>query len=340
MDEQLTELQAFTWNFLSKSDVLEKYSEPLTPEEIEDYCQHPEKYQNDFGFINRLISDLEALGDIAEIKEQSIIEDSETEPKKQKSVFDTLWEWFNTTKRQLVLTPLGYSVGFAIVVLFIQFVFLSSPDTPSVVQQDTFLPPSSSEMVQQLANQSDVHSLATVIYIEESQQYGISQRISPKNAFKTGILLTDLEVAFHANESKVAITQIDRIISQLQTVDANSEVTSFYQDIRQRLEQGVSPTQFIGTSEKADGLFQEKELWLYLRLGQWAEGGRLATLIKDQSAFDSRFLQYFTNQLKKNDIPPGILEILNEIKEVIQTQESQNKKFIKLQQLYENLIVF
>jgi len=233
------------------------------------------------------------------------------------------------SKRRWFYAPAA-AVAPALLVIVLKFVI----QTPS-----PYSPPSSAQMVAALAKNTDAKSLSNSIKDERLVSFGFGTGIPlEKISFRTGVCLTDLDISLMAEDKPKSLRVIKGMILTLQPVGGAAEVISFYTGISQKIEEGVSPKEFFGKSEKIEQFFRNKEVLLYLRFGEWTEGGRIGALVKNREFFDIRAAAYFIENLRGKDLPQGLFTSLDEIKGVLVRNEFTHNDFKNLERAFINIV--
>jgi len=233
------------------------------------------------------------------------------------------------TKRSWYYAPIAIAAAAVLVILFKFVIQIPSP----------YSPPSSTHMVATLAKNTDAKSLSNSVRDEGLVSYGFGAGIPlEKISFRTGVCLTDLNISLMAEDKPKSLHVINRVILTLQPVEGSAEVISFYKSISEKIEEGVSPGEFFGKSEKTEQFFKDKEVLLYLRFGEWAEGGRIGALTKNREFFDIRAADYFIENLRGKDLPQGLFTSLDEIKGVVVRNEFTDNDFKHLERAFINIV--
>jgi hypothetical protein len=141
-----------------------------------------------------------------------------------------------------------------------------------------------------------------------------------------------------AEDKPKSLQVIRGMISTLQPVEGSAELISFYNGISAKIEAGVSPKEFFGKSEKIEQFFKDKEVLLYLKFGEWTEGGRIGAPTKNREFFDIRAVDYFIKNLQGKDLPQGLFTSLNEIKVLISKDVLTEKDFRQVEIAFTNIM--
>jgi hypothetical protein len=232
-------------------------------------------------------------------------------------------------KKSWIYAPIAVAAAAALVILFEFVIQIPGP----------YSPPSSANMVAVLAKNTDPKSLSNSIRDERLVSFGFGPGIPlEKISFRTGVCLTDLDISLMAEDKPKSLQVIKRMISTLQPVEGSAEVISFYKDISGKIEENVSPKEFFGKSEKIEIFFKDKEVLLYLKFGEWTEGGRIGALTKNREFFDIRGANYFIENLQGKDLPQGLFTSLNEIKGLISKDVVSEKDFRQVEDAFTNIL--
>jgi hypothetical protein len=202
-----------------------------------------------------------------------------------------------------------------------------------------YSPPSSAQMVAALAKNTDAKTLSNAIKDEPLVSFGFDSGIPlEKISFRAGVCLTDLDISLMAEDKPKSLQAIKGMISTLQPVEGSAEVTSFYNGVSQKIEEGVSPKEFLGKNGKIEKFFKDKEVLLYLKFGEWTEAGRIGALTKNREFFDIRSADYFIENLRGKDLPQGLFTSLNEIKGLISKDVLTEKDFRQVEGSFTNIL--
>lgn len=202
-----------------------------------------------------------------------------------------------------------------------------------------YVPPSSDQIFNMLAKNTDAKTLAASIKEDRITSYAFTG-VMPleKASFRIGTCLTDLEVSMRAEDKTKSINLIKRIISILTPIEGSEDIVSFYGNMSGKITEGISPKEFLGKSQKVESFFKDKNAFLYLRFGEWIEGGRLAAFVKDREFFDVRSAQYFFDNLQGKDLPQGVSKALEEIKGVLVRNEFADRDFKHLERAFKDMV--
>jgi len=222
------------------------------------------------------------------------------------------------------------AVAAALLVIVLKF-FIQVPGPYS--------PPSSAQMVATLAKNTDPKSLSDSIKDERLVSFGFGSGLPlEKISFRAGVCLTDLDISLMAEDKPKPLQVMKGMISTLQPVEGASGIISFYSGISQKIEEGVSPKEFFGKSEKIEQFFRSKEVLWCLKFGEWAEGGRIGALTRNREFFDIRAADYFIENLRGKDLPQGLFTSLDEIQGVLVRNEFTDNDFKHLERAFTDIV--
>jgi hypothetical protein len=243
-------------------------------------------------------------------------------------------EVYATTKKAAI-SPIRKWAPIAIAaaaVLIILFKFVIQPFIG-------YVPPSSDQIFNMLAKNTDAKTLAASIKEDRITSFAFTG-VMPleKASFRIGACLTDLEVSLRAEDKTKSINLIKRIISTLAPMEGSEDIVSFYGNMSGKIAEGISPKEFSGKSQKVESFFKDKNVFLYLRFGEWVEGGRVAAFVKNREFFGVRSAQYFIDNLQEKDLPQGVSTSLNEIKVIFSNKDVTEKDFKQLEIAFTNIL--
>jgi hypothetical protein len=202
-----------------------------------------------------------------------------------------------------------------------------------------FIPPSSGEIVERLAKNTDLKLISDSIKESQVTTYGFSGEVSlQKVSFRIGVFLTDLEVSLRAEDKAKSIAINKNLISTIQSIEGPGDIISSYVDISKKIEEGVSPKQFSGKIQMIESFLKDKNTFLYLRFGEWVEGGRLAVSARNKAFFDIKSNKYFIKNLKGKVVPQGVLKTLEGMKVVFERKEFTDKDFKHLEKAFTDIM--
>ncbi len=188
-----------------------------------------------------------------------------------------------------------------------------------------------------LAEDVDKGSIPYLFRQESADLYGFADMSSDEgSAFMAGAYLTDLELALLLDDKASALRLLSELAVLLKTAKGTEETITLYKNMEIEIEKGASLEQFAGRTEKtALGV----EGPLYVRFGQWCEGGRIAAIGKKSKFYFVGDVKTFIKEFESADLPKGILDSLYEIKRIVIEEAYTEKQFRKLQREFESLIL-
>ena len=188
-----------------------------------------------------------------------------------------------------------------------------------------------------LAEDVDKGSIPYLFRQESADLYGFADMSSDEgSAFMAGAYLTDLELALLRDDKASALRLLSELVVLLKTAKGTEETITLYKNMEIEIEKGASLEQFAGRTEKtALGV----EGPLYVRFGQWCEGGRIAAIGKKSKFYFVGDVKTFIKEFESADLPKGILDSLYEIKRIVIEEAYTEKQFRKLQREFESLIL-
>ncbi|MFH1328029.1 MAG: zf-HC2 domain-containing protein, partial [Candidatus Bathyarchaeota archaeon] len=162
--------------------------------------------------------------------------------------------------RKWILSPAPIAFA-AAAVLIILFKFVIQPFIG-------YVPPSSDQIFNMLAKNTDAKTLAASIKEDRITSYAFTG-VMPleKASFRIGACLTDLEVSLRAEDKTMSLNLIKRIISILTPMEGSEDIVSFYGNMSGKVAEGISPKEFSGKSQEVESFFKDKNVFLYLRFG-------------------------------------------------------------------------
>ncbi len=198
-----------------------------------------------------------------------------------------------------------------------------------------YTPPSASDMVKMIAKNTDLKLLTNSFREQPQVAYGFSENRSiEKTFFRTGVYLTDLEVALRAGERDKSLDIIKKTRELLEKIKGSEKLIAFYDGMKQKIEEGKSIEQFAGSSRQAEGLIKDKNVILYLKFGEWVEGGRLAAIAHDEDFYNVDQVRYFEGK----SLPEKVMRSLKEIENNIDKENLIQEEFKQMERLFKDLI--
>lgn len=233
--------------------------------------------------------------------------------------------------RRWILSPAPIAIAAAVILVIVIKFFLQLTGEYS--------PLSSSQIMSRLSKSTDIRTLARTIKEGLAPSYGFTVAVPlEKASFRIGVSLIDLEISLAAEDKAKSLDIIKRVNSNLRDIEGSGDLISFYSDISKKLEEGAPPKEFSEKSQKIESFIKNKDTFLYLRFGEWVEGGRLAAFSKNKEFFDSKSLQYFNNNLEGKNLPQGIFTSLNEVKSILGQDTISEKDFKQIDVAFSTII--
>lgn len=202
-----------------------------------------------------------------------------------------------------------------------------------------FTPLSSLQLVTALSKKGTPEGLFRAVIDRNGPTYGFGPRIPlEREAFRIGVTLLDLEVALRYGDRDTSLRMIKRLTQSLRFFDRSDELLSFYEGLSQQIEGGGSPEEFRKKTGRVDSFFEEQGLLLFLRFGEWAEAGRIAANTHQDTFFHIETVDYFIQHLQGKGLPQGVLNGLQEVRDILMKKEFGDKGFKRLERAFTDLI--
>ena len=235
--------------------------------------------------------------------------------------------WFSVKSIIFRYVPYSFAAAAAVFLIMISGISLLYDDKLSFV----------GDRVAVLAEDVDKESIPYLFRQEPADLYGFADMSSGEgSAFRTGVYLADLELALLLDDKASALRLLSELAVLLKTAKGTEETITLYKNMEIEIEKGASLEQFAGRTEKtALGV----EGPLYVRFGQWCEGGRIAAIGKKSKFYFVGDVKTFIKEFESADLPKGILDSLYEIKRIVIEEAYTEKQFRKLQREFESLIL-
>ena len=77
---------------------------------------------------------------------------------------------------------------------------------------------------------------------------------------------------------------------------------------------------------------------MYLKFGEWTEGGRIGALTRNREFFDVKAADYFIKTLLGKEIPQGVFISLSEVKGIIAKDAMTEKDFRQIEIALTNIM--
>ena len=85
--------------------------------------------------------------------------------------------------------------------------------------------------------------------------------------------------------------------------------------------------------------FMETEAPVYVRFGQWCEGGRVAAVRRTEDYYNIDDIRIFVRMLEREGLPEGVSKSLSAIENIVEAGGLMEIQFRGLEKEYENLIL-
>ncbi len=219
-------------------------------------------------------------------------------------------------------------IGVAAVVLLAVGVALLLPSH----RGDGGFPPAR-EVAAALRSTGDLAAFAEHFWTGEGDAHSFGATLTPsKTAFRTGVLLTDLQIAVAAGDSAAA----DAVVGRLSPLLAGDAENGAVADVLVALRRGDADGAASETAELARAL----ELRLPAQpaaFGRWAESGRLAARTRRGAYFARAEVREFPREL---DAPPApIARELKRIAETLRRGVASEADYATLERAFEQLLL-
>ena len=188
-----------------------------------------------------------------------------------------------------------------------------------------------------LAEDVDKESIPYLFRQGPADLYGFADMSSGEgSAFRTGVYLADLELALLLDDKASALRLLSELVVLLKTAKGTDESITLYKNMEIEIGKGASLKQFTGRAEKTVPGVEEP---LYVRFGQWCEGGRIAAIERKSKFYFTDDVGTFIKEFESAGLPKGLLDSLYEIKRAVIEEAYTEKQFRKLQREFESLIL-
>ena len=188
-----------------------------------------------------------------------------------------------------------------------------------------------------LAEDVDKESIPYLFRQEPADLYGFADMSSGEgSAFRTGVYLADLELALLLDDKASALRLLSELVVLLKAAKGTDESITLYKNMEVEIGKGASLKQFTGRAEKTVPGVEEP---LYVRFGQWCEGGRIAAIERKSKFYFTDDVGTFIKEFESAGLPKGLLDSLYEIKRAVIEEAYTEKQFRKLQREFESLIL-
>ncbi len=235
--------------------------------------------------------------------------------------------WFSVKSIIFRYVPYSFAAAAAVFLIMISGISLLYDDKLSFV----------GDRVAVLAEDVDKESIPYLFRQEPADLYGFADMSSGEgSAFRTGVYLADLELALLLDDKASALRLLSELVVLLKAAKGTDESITLYKNMEIEIGKGASLKQFTGRAEKTVPGVEEP---LYVRFGQWCEGGRIAAIERKSKFYFTDDVGTFIKEFESADLPKGILDSLYEIKKIVIEEAYTEKQFRKLQREFESLIL-
>jgi hypothetical protein len=230
------------------------------------------------------------------------------------------------------------TIGAAAVLIFVLYHAISPvPEKRDVVvhQKEDRQPPTESAInieFHPYIHQAKKYRVSGDSEIVSSQSYAFSAGHSFSiTAFRSGVLLIQLEAALGNNQDEIAKKTADLLVLTLTQAGTKTEVTDLYQNISNQNSK-ESLTKYLGQHKAVEEFLQSKGQFTMMRFGEWLECSLLAETSNDPQFLQSDDIQIFKNQLSLHSLPRGVSANLNEIDKILRDKNQKRSRLIRLLQ--------
>ena len=235
--------------------------------------------------------------------------------------------WFSVKSIIFRYVPYSFAAAAAVFLIMISGISLLYDDKLSFV----------GDRVAVLAEDVDKESIPYLFRQEPADLYGFADMSSGEgSAFRTGVYLADLELALLLDDKASALRLLSELVVLLKAAKGTDESITLYKNMEIEIGKGASLKQFTGRAEKTVPGVEEP---LYVRFGQWCEGGRIAAIERKSKFYFTDDVGTFIKEFESAGLPKGLLDSLYEIKRVVIEEAYTEKQFRKLQREFESLIL-
>lgn len=176
------------------------------------------------------------------------------------------------------------------------------------------------------------------LYGKGSYYFGFADVYSARgSAFRTGVCLTDIQIAAMAENKDAVSGLLGNITDLLRSMKASDMTIRSCEDIKMEVEKGGSLRESAGMVDEA--VFMETEVPVYVRFGQWCEGGRVAAVRRTEDYYNIDDIRVFVRMLEREGLPEGVSKSLHEIERVVKEDVYTEKQFSLLEKEYGNIIL-
>jgi hypothetical protein len=235
--------------------------------------------------------------------------------------------WFSVKSIFFRYVPYSFAAAAAVFLIMIYVFKDISVDKLSFVE----------DRVAVLAENADKDSMSFLFKQETAGLYGFADMSSVEGSnFRAGVCLADLELALLLDDKESSLMLLSELVVLLKAAKGTNDTITLYKNMKREIDEGASLKQFAGRTEKsAPGV----ELFLYVRFGQWCEGGRIAAIERMSKFYSAGDVEAFIKEFENAGLPKGILNSLYKIKRVAIEEAYTEKQFRTLQREFESLIL-
>ena len=235
--------------------------------------------------------------------------------------------WFSVKSIIFRYVPYSFAAAAAVFLIMISGISLLYDDKLSFV----------GDRVAVLAEDVDKESIPYLFRQGPADLYGFADMSSGEgSAFRTGVYLADLELALLLDDKASALRLLSELVVLLKAAKGTDESITLYKNMEIEIGKGASLKQFTGRAEKTVPGVEEP---LYVRFGQWCEGGRIAAIERKSKFYFTDDVGTFIKEFESAGLPKGLLDSLYEIKRAVIEEAYTEKQFRKLQREFESLIL-
>lgn len=175
------------------------------------------------------------------------------------------------------------------------------------------------EMVARLSEQVDLKP-----FIKDTQRrspqvsYGFAGALPVKKvSFRVGASMTSLNAALLSGDGERAKEFIKRIISLIEGVEGSGRAVEQVQNMVNDIDHGNFPKSLPKDPPSLEEVFEKKQALVYLKLGEWVEGAKLAASAGKTNLISPETARYFIDHLQGDDVPPGVTHSLLKIEKIV-----------------------
>lgn len=209
-------------------------------------------------------------------------------------------------------------------------------ETAAIKKSAAFSP---ADAVRMMAENTDIKTLAKSVNDDPGTLYGFAGAVSVERAaFRIGVKVFDLDVALRAGNRKLAVALLKSIDSHLERMDGAGETLKFYESMMRKIEGGAGLEGLIAENSRLEDFMKSNDALFHMRLGAWAEGGKLASISGDKEFFDPDQMRYFREGLQGRALPKGATDSLEEIEAAVNGGLRDRSDFMQMEKHFRNII--